>query len=104
MPGGQLHKYNKRSTTYTRITTMNHSALHACPREQLKPDSTQTSSPTTALQAATSVKVTDLLVDHDIMRLFRHRLHSVGGVLGPPRKSAESLRPSGQILWPTRLT
>jgi len=92
------------STTYTSITTMNQSALHTCPREQLKTDSTQTSSPTTALQAATSIEVTDLLVDHDIMRLFEHCLHSVGGVLGPPRKSAESLRPPGQILRPTRLT
>ena len=61
---------------------MNQSALHTCPREQLKTGSMQTSSPATALQAATSVEVTDLLVDHDIMRLFGH---SVGGILGPPR-------------------
>ena len=92
------------STTYTSITTINQCALHTCPREQLKTDSTQTSSPTTTLQAATSIEVTDLLVDHDIMRLFGHRLQSVGGVLGSPRQSAESLRPPGQILRPTRLS
>ncbi len=82
---------------------MNNYALRTCPKEQLKTHSMQTSSPTTALQAATSVKVTDLLVDHDIMRLFGHCRHSVGGILGPPRQSAESLRPPCQILRPSRL-
>lgn len=72
------------STMYTSITTVNQSALHTCPRDQPKTDYTQTSSPTTALQAATSVEVTDLFVDHDIMRLFRHCLRSTGSILGSP--------------------